>query len=623
MTRSFRIAACLALAAAAFPQHSNAQTTFSKGFGLLRHTTYAGDDVGAPHGRITTLATAPVEDLSNKLVIAPTTGAGLVIHATFDSSITSNVNAAAIENAINGAISKEQARYKDLITVEIYFRFASTDPVTTLALSGGTLGQSYHFNYFNYTWTQYISDLTADSTTIYDSIALAHLPGSVGSTNVSVSSANGRAVGESSMTPIMSPTGALGCGGTAPTGCVYDGIITLNSTQPWQFTRPTTGSNYDAQRTVEHEMDEIMGLGSFIGTGTNANCATPCYEPQDMFSYSAASVPSVVTTGSRYLSIDGGVTNIVGFNQTSGGDFGDWLSGTCPQSLPYVQNAFGCNAQYADVTQLTPEAINLDVIGYDLVTTGTTTDFAGNDNNALVLRNYSTGQDALWIMTGTTLDQIVDLPALPNINYRFEGTADFNGDGQPDIVLRNYSTGQDALWIMSGTSLSKIVDLPALPNTSYHFQGTGDFNHDGHPDIILRNFSTGLDALWIMNGTSLSMIVDLPALPNTNYQFAGAADFNNDGNVDIVLRNYSTGQNALWLMHGTSLSTIVDLPALPNTNYRIDAVGDFNGDGKPDIVWRNYSTGQNAVWLMNGTSLSTIKDLPALPNTNYQFGGPR
>ena len=252
-----------------------------------------------------------------------------------------------------------------------------------------------------------------------------------------------------------------------------------------------------------------------------------------------------------------------------------------------------------------------------------TGDFNGDGKTDLVLRNYSTGQDALWLMNGTALMSIVDLPALPNTNYRFEGTADFNGDGKNDIVLRNMSTGQDALWLMNGTSLSSIVDLPALTNTNYHFQGTGDFNKDGKPDIILRNFSTGQDALWLMNGTSLNQIVDLPALPNTSYQFAGAADFDGDGSVDIVLRNYSTGQNALWLMNGTSLKAIVDLPALPNTNYRIDAVGDLNGDGKPDLVWRNYSTGQNAVWLMNGTSLNQIVDLPALPNTSYQFGGPR
>jgi hypothetical protein len=34
--------------------------------------------------------------------------------------------------------------------------------------------------------------------------------------------------------------------------------------------------------------------------------------------------------GSRYFSIDSGSINIVGFNQTPPGDFGDWLSAFGP-----------------------------------------------------------------------------------------------------------------------------------------------------------------------------------------------------------------------------------------------------------------------------------------------------
>src|SRR5205807_41708 len=52
------------------------------------------------------------------------------------------------------------------------------------------------------------------------------------------------------------------------------------------------------------------------------------------------------------------------------GDSGDWLSGSCPQITPYVQNAFGCAGQYSDVTETSPEGINLDVVGYDLVSSG-------------------------------------------------------------------------------------------------------------------------------------------------------------------------------------------------------------------------------------------------------------
>jgi hypothetical protein len=252
-----------------------------------------------------------------------------------------------------------------------------------------------------------------------------------------------------------------------------------------------------------------------------------------------------------------------------------------------------------------------------------TGDFSGDGAADIVLRNYSNGSNAVWTMNGTALQSIVDLPALPNTNYRFEGTSDFNADGKTDIVLRNYATGQDALWLLNGTSLQAIVDLPALPALNYHFEGTADFNGDSKPDIMLRNYVTGQNALWLMNGTSLLSIVDLPALTNVNYRFESAADFNSDGKPDIVLRNYATGQNAVWLMNGTSLLSIVDLPALPNTQYRIDALGDFNNDQKTDIVLRNYSTGQNAVWLMNGTTLVSIADLPALPNVSYEINGPR
>jgi hypothetical protein len=43
------------------------------------------------------------------------------------------------------------------------------------------------------------------------------------------------------------------------------------------------------------------------------------------------------------------------------------LSEACPQRHLYVQNAFACRDQYSDISTTSPEGINLDVIGYDLV----------------------------------------------------------------------------------------------------------------------------------------------------------------------------------------------------------------------------------------------------------------
>ena len=250
-------------------------------------------------------------------------------------------------------------------------------------------------------------------------------------------------------------------------------------------------------------------------------------------------------------------------------------------------------------------------------------DFNDDTKPDIVLRNYSTGANALWQMNGTSFSSVVNLPTLPVTNWRIEGTADFNGDGKSDILLRNGATGQNAIWVMDGAGLSSVVDLPTLGLVAYHFEGTGDFNQDGKPDIILRNYSTGLNAVWIMNGTSFREIVDLPALPNTDYKIESSGDFNNDGRTDIVLRNYVTGANAVWTMNNTALSSVVDLPALVNVNYRFDGVGDYNNNNRPDILLRNYATGANAVWLMNGTALSSVVDLPLLSNLSYEISGPR
>src|SRR6266516_6639351 len=53
---------------------------------------------------------------------------GLIIHATFDSSITGNPNAAAIEAMINRAISINESLFSDPITIQIFFRYSTTAP---------------------------------------------------------------------------------------------------------------------------------------------------------------------------------------------------------------------------------------------------------------------------------------------------------------------------------------------------------------------------------------------------------------------------------------------------------------------------------------------------------------
>jgi hypothetical protein len=277
----------------------------------------------------------------------PTTG--LTIHATFDSSITGNPNAATIQAMINRSISIQESLFSDPITIEIRFRYATTAPDGT-PLPQGAVSRS-DFVIYGIPWSVFISALRADARTDNDNAANASLPGNALSQTIKPSGANGRAVGLGTPTAMFAD-GHVGNGGP------YDGIVTLNSADPFQFTRPTNPSNFDAQRATEHEMDEVMGIVS------DADISK--LHPQDLFSWLSAGHRNITSSGTRYFSINGGVLNIVNFNQGSHGDLGDWLSESCPQAHPYVQNAFACMGQSSDLATASPETINLDVIGYDL-----------------------------------------------------------------------------------------------------------------------------------------------------------------------------------------------------------------------------------------------------------------
>jgi subtilisin family serine protease len=281
-----------------------------------------------------------------------------------------------------------------------------------------------------------------------------------------------------------------------------------------------------------------------------------------------------------------------------------------------------------DYNSAVPESNENNNSASKTVTVGTRAGDANADGSSDIFwRSYSTGANAVWLMNATTFTgTVLNLPALPNPQYRIEGVGDFNADGKPDVLWRNGTTGAVALWILNGASLTSTVNLPTLPGANFHFEGVADMDGDGDPDILIRNYTTGANAIWIMNGTVFSgTIVNLPTLPNPDYHIETAADFDGDGKPDIIWRNYTTGANALWIMNGTTYTgTTVNLPALPNPQYRIEAAGDFDKDGKNDIVWRSYGTGANAIWIMNGTTFSgTVVNLPTLPDVNYELSGPR
>jgi hypothetical protein len=93
-----------------------------------------------------------------------TTGNGLVINPTFDTSITSNPNAAAIEAMINRAIAIYESLFSDSVTVSILFRYSTTRPNGT-AIGDPNLIALSNYTIYSPSWSTYINALQADAKT--------------------------------------------------------------------------------------------------------------------------------------------------------------------------------------------------------------------------------------------------------------------------------------------------------------------------------------------------------------------------------------------------------------------------------------------------------------------------
>jgi hypothetical protein len=296
-------------------------------------------------------------------VTAPARALNIV--PTYDSTITGDPNAAAIEGAVTSAIS---AYYyvADPITVSILFQAAHSS-IGFLGASGST--------YYQTPTANYIGLLNTDAITYQNTIetqAVSQLPNSnsAAAHDVIATSADFRALGVSADTGTISSVDLTTF--NINNGGIYDGAVILNLNQPFAFSDSggsVPGGQYDAVRVLEHEIDEVLGIGgsgSTLNDGVFQNQIPPdengvtALGPLDLYRYSGPGAPSLNLN--TYFSIDGGNTSVASFSPNPGGDLGDWAQGTGA-----VQDCCTASGLVAGVTPTSPETIALEAIGYELI----------------------------------------------------------------------------------------------------------------------------------------------------------------------------------------------------------------------------------------------------------------
>jgi len=284
------------------------------------------------------------------LALAATPVKALTIVNTFDTTLTSDPSVAQIEATINAASSTISSLYSNNVTVNITYQLVTT------GLGGSSQGL-YGVDYASYR-AALTADAAAHPTDTTLATAVAHLQ--------SGSSASAASGGVTSMALTGSLFNVLAQYGGAnpvwnPPVSPAGGAISLNSSLISWGNGPVTGGLYSGTSVVEHEIDEILGGGG-PGSALGQPYSGSFLGSLDAYRYRAPGVQSFDTADpSAYFSIDGGVTNIVGFNQTGSGDYGDFIN-TC-----HIQNAFGCPDTPAETFRGSVQDTMLQALGYDSV----------------------------------------------------------------------------------------------------------------------------------------------------------------------------------------------------------------------------------------------------------------
>ncbi len=577
---------------------------------------------------------------------ATASAAHLTIVATFDSSITSSRDATTIqtiEQTINGVISEYEAAFSDPITVNITFK--DLGPQTTIGLAQSNT-MYFQISYSNF--LSMLTDIASTSNDINKTTALAHLP----------KTSTDPVLGETIMNIKYANLAALD-------GRVsgFPSTVSIDISQ-CNLDRTTINPNkykYDLAAVAAHEIDEVLGLGSNIGHQFTKKDNNGLILPEDLYRYdqSGNRSPSTDTSAKAYFSLDG-TTRLAQFNQNSGGDYGDWATG----SVPHVQDAF-CTPGVIIYPNV--EFVALDVLGYHFnplapnVTTNPTSQSSdsGQTVSFTAAANGIPMPTVQWQFSIDGGKSFADVPGATSTTYSFAATAAQNGyeyqavftnpGGQAtttpatltvrsaatitvttlsDTETQGQTTLRDAVeqadmepgnnnTITFASSLSGTITLaqgPIFITNSMTITGLGasHLTIDGGWDGV-ANDNVGFQVFIISNSTANVTISGLTiAHADPSVMQGGGGAITNSGNLTLANDTISGSS-------GVGIATVGECTSSNVTIFGNSGVGVYNG-----VTWTSSDdtiSGNSGGGIYNGGTWTSMNDTIARNSVGPAGGG--